>query len=144
MTGNKRLQQLRFRSHDANCVVRDLDALRQRAQVIPPIAALMAANALPRAACKPFDHFGAKGAVAGAFEQRLRPVGVSPRLIADDLETGDTLLERRVVQISDADLDGIIEALEARFRFGCLPLQRGDVLPAARGLILAAAEDAAE
>ncbi|KPH62112.1 hypothetical protein [Novosphingobium sp. ST904] len=115
MAGNKRLQQLRFRSHDANCVVRDLNALRQGAQVIPPIAALMAANALPRAVCKSFDHCGAEGTVAGAFEHCLCPVGVGTGLIADDLEAGYSLLERRVVQIGDAGLNGIIEPLEARF-----------------------------
>ncbi|MDG5972165.1 hypothetical protein JAGODDHD_02927 [Sphingomonas paucimobilis] len=112
--------------------------------MIPPIAALVTANALPRAACKPFDHRRTKGAVAGAFEQGLRPVGVSPRLIAKNLKTGDALLERRVVQIGDACLDGVIEPLEARFRFGRLPLQRGDVFATAFRLILAATEDAAK
>src|SRR3546814_5047763 len=67
-----------------------------------------------------------------------------PRLIAKNLETGDPLLERRVVQIGDACLDGVIEPLEARFRFGGLPLQRGDMLTAALGLILATAENAAK
>jgi hypothetical protein len=32
-------QQFRFRSHDANFGIRDLDAQRQCAQVIPPTAA---------------------------------------------------------------------------------------------------------
>ncbi len=81
--------------------------------------------------------------MAGAFEQRLRPVGIGPRLIADDLEAGDTLLERRVVQIGNARLDGVIEPLEALFRFGGLTLQGSDMLTAAFGLILAAAENAA-
>ncbi|WP_303385064.1 hypothetical protein [Paracoccus sp. (in: a-proteobacteria)] len=80
------------------------------------------------------DHRGTEGAVAGAFKQRLCAVGVGPRLIADDLEAGDTLLERRVVQIGNARLDGVVEALEALFRFGGLSLQRGDMLTAAFGL----------
>ncbi|WLS06717.1 hypothetical protein Q9314_04845 [Shinella sumterensis] len=91
--------------------------------MIPPIAALVAANALPRAACKPFDHCWAKGAVAGAFKHSLRPVGVGPRLIAENLEAGNALLECRIVQIGHTRLDGVIEPLEARFRFGGLPLQ---------------------
>lgn len=83
--------------------------------MIPPIAALVAANAFPRSACKPFDHCGAEGAVTGAFEQSLRPVGVGPRLIADNLEAGYPFLQSRVIQIGDARLDGVIEPLEARF-----------------------------
>jgi hypothetical protein len=112
---NKRLQQLRFRSHDANCIVSDLDALCQSAQVIAPITALVAANALPRAARKPCDHCGTERAVAGAFEQCLSAVGVNPGLIAENLEAGNTLLECRVVQIGNTRLDGVIEPLEARF-----------------------------
>ncbi|MCQ9156275.1 hypothetical protein JZX93_11965 [Acidomonas methanolica] len=144
MTGNKRLQQLRFRSHDANCVVCDLDALRQRAQMIPPIAALRAPDALACASCESLDHGGGDGAVAGAVEQGLRPVGVGPGLIADDLEAGDALLECRVVKIGDARLDGVVNALEAQFRFGRPPLQFGDVLPATLGLIVTAAENGAK
>ncbi|WP_313394066.1 hypothetical protein [Sphingobium yanoikuyae] len=60
--------------------------------------------------------------MAGAFEQGLRPVRVGPRLIAENLEAGNTLLERGVVQIGDARLYGVVEPLEARFRFGRLPL----------------------
>ncbi|MCL4065191.1 hypothetical protein M3484_01195 [Pseudomonas sp. GX19020] len=51
--------------------------------------------------------------MAGTVEQRLSPVGIGSRLIADDLEAGDALLERRVVEIGDAGLDGVIGALEA-------------------------------
>ncbi|WP_294028341.1 hypothetical protein [Sphingopyxis sp.] len=51
--------------------------------------------------------------MAGAFEHSLRPVGVGPRLIAENLEAGNTLLERGVLQIGDARLDGVIEPLEA-------------------------------
>ena len=80
--------------------------------------------------------------MAGTFEQRLRPVGIGPGLIAENLEASDALLERRVVQISHARFDGVIEPLEARFRFGRLPLQRGDVFAAALGLILTTTEDA--
>ncbi|MET4898559.1 hypothetical protein RN629_15600 [Sphingomonadaceae bacterium jetA1] len=82
--------------------------------------------------------------MAGAVEQGLRPVGVGSRLIADDLEAGDALFERRVIQIGHTGLDGVVEPLEARFGFGRLPLQRGDMFAAALGLILAATKDAAK
>ncbi|WP_245439454.1 hypothetical protein [Aminobacter sp. MSH1] len=60
--------------------------------------------------------------MAGIFEQGLRPIGVGPRLIAENLQASDPLLQRRVVQIGNARLDGVIEPLETRFRFGRLPL----------------------
>src|SRR5690606_750451 len=86
LSGYQCPQQRVFVAVDVDRIVRDLDGLRQRAQVIPPITALVTTNALPCATCKPFDHCRAKGAVAGAFEQRLRPVDIGPRLIADHLE----------------------------------------------------------
>ena len=45
----------------------------------------------------------------------LGALGVGLRLIADGLEAVDAVLERRVVQVGDARLDGVVEALEARF-----------------------------
>ncbi|WP_313393004.1 hypothetical protein [Sphingobium yanoikuyae] len=76
--------------------------------MIPPIAALVAANALLRAARKPCDHCGAEGTVAGAFKHGLRAVGIGSCLIANDLETGDPLLERRIIQIGHTRLDGVV------------------------------------
>ncbi|MEN2987356.1 hypothetical protein WG926_03510 [Tistrella sp. BH-R2-4] len=52
--------------------------------------------------------------------------------------------QRRVVQIGNPRLDGVIETLEAQFRFGGSPPQFGDMLAKALGLIFAAAEDAAK
>ncbi|WP_246722668.1 hypothetical protein [Aureimonas sp. OT7] len=118
MAGNKRPQQLRLRSHEADRVVPDLHPLRQRAQVIPPIAAFRAPDSLARVSGKSLDHRRADSIVAGAVEKGLRTVGIGLRLIADHLETGDALLKRRVVQIGDARLDGVVEPLEAHFRFG--------------------------
>ncbi|AJE46465.1 hypothetical protein [Celeribacter indicus] len=91
MAARKRPQQFRFRSHDANCVIRHLDTLRQSAEVIPPIAALTVPDTIACDLRELPDHRRADSAVAGAVEQRLRPVGVRPRLIADDLEAGDAL-----------------------------------------------------
>ncbi|WP_346433304.1 hypothetical protein [Oceaniradius stylonematis] len=81
--------------------------------MIPPIAALAAPDTLPCALREAPDHRGADGTVAGIVEQRLRPVGIEPGLIAHDLEASDALLERGVVQIGDARLNGVVEALEA-------------------------------
>ncbi|KGJ05211.1 hypothetical protein IT41_07485 [Paracoccus halophilus] len=85
MAARERPEQFRFRSHDANCVVCDLDTLRQGAQVIPPIAALTVPDTVAGDLRELPDHRRADSVVAGAVEQRLRPVGVRPRLIADDL-----------------------------------------------------------
>lgn len=112
--------------------------------MIPPIAAFRAPDALARSAGETLDHDGADGTMAGAFEQRLRPVGIDLRLIADHLEAGDALGKRRVVQIGDAGLNGVVETLEAQFRFGRPALQFGDVLAAALSLIGATAENAAK
>ncbi|MEP3688990.1 MAG: hypothetical protein ABJN05_18060 [Sulfitobacter dubius] len=51
--------------------------------------------------------------MARTVEQRLRAVGVRPRLIADDLQAGDAFGQRRIVQIGNPGLDGVIETLEA-------------------------------
>ncbi|WP_034828152.1 MULTISPECIES: hypothetical protein [Alphaproteobacteria] len=85
LAARKRPQQFRFRSHDADCVVGDLDTLRQGAQVIPPIAALTVPDTVASDLRELPDHRRADGAVTGAVEQRLSAVGVRPRLIADDL-----------------------------------------------------------
>ncbi|WP_338049017.1 hypothetical protein [Rhodoligotrophos defluvii] len=51
--------------------------------------------------------------MAGTVEQCLGAVGIGPGLIADHLEAGDALRKRRVVQIGNAGLYGVVEALEA-------------------------------
>ncbi len=43
----------------------------------------------------------------------LSALGVGLGLIADGLQAGDALLHRRVVQVSDPGLDGIIERFES-------------------------------
>ena len=66
----------------------------------------------------------------------LGALGVDLGLIADGLEAVDAVLERRVVQVGDAHLDGVVEALEPGFRFRCAPVQLGDVLAPALGPLL--------
>ena len=68
-------------------------------------------------------------------------LGVGLRLIADRLQAGDALLQRRVVQVGDAGLDGVVEPLEAQVGFGGPLVQLGDVLAAALGALLPAVED---
>ncbi len=81
--------------------------------MIPPIAAVAVPDTVAHDLRELPDHCGTDGAVTGAVEQRLRPVGVGPRLVADDLEACDAFGQRRVVQIGDPRLDGVIETLEA-------------------------------
>ncbi|MGH7058311.1 MAG: hypothetical protein ACREFZ_10665 [Acetobacteraceae bacterium] len=63
------------------------------------------------------------------------------RLVAHRLEAGDTLLQRRVVEISDTSLDRAIEALEPQVGLGGALVQLGDVFAAALGTFLPAIEN---
>jgi hypothetical protein len=56
------------------------------------------------------DHGRADCAQGRGCPAALAP-GRRPR--ADDLETGDALLERRIVQFGDAGFDGVVKALDA-------------------------------
>jgi len=50
--------------------------------------------------------------LAAAFDNGGCPLRLRLRLIADRLEAGDAVLERRVVEIGHAAFDRIIEPLE--------------------------------
>ncbi|WP_243698755.1 hypothetical protein [Paracoccus alkanivorans] len=71
----------------------------------------------------------------------MRALGVRFCLIADSLEPIDAILERRIVQIDHARLDGVIDPLEAQFRFRCPLVQLGDMFLAALGAFFPAVED---
>jgi len=60
-------------------------------------------------------HLRGNGIIAGVFEHGLGALGIGLRLIPDGLQAVDAVFERWVVQIGDARLDGVVEALEARF-----------------------------
>ena len=75
-----------------------------------------------------------------ALEHRLCPLGIGLGLIADGLEAIDPIFQRRVVQIGHARLDGVIEALEAEFRFGRTLVQFGDMVAALFGVFFSAVE----
>nr|WP_307022188.1 hypothetical protein [Ancylobacter polymorphus] len=92
------MQQFRFRSHDANLVIGDLDALGEGAQVIPPIAAPFHPQAAARRIGQRVDHVGGDCLIAAAVERHLNPFGIGGGLIPDRLQTGDAILEAHIVE----------------------------------------------
>ena len=58
------------------------------------------------------DHGGRNRLLPHTLGHRLGTVGIGLGLIANRLQTGDALLERRVAQIGDAGFDGVIESLQ--------------------------------
>jgi hypothetical protein len=69
----------------------------------------------PRGFGEGAHHLRGNGIFAGVLKHGLGALGIGLRLIADGLEAVDTVLERRVVQVGDARLDGVVEALETGF-----------------------------
>ncbi|MGB8364461.1 MAG: hypothetical protein WCE20_08030 [Rhizomicrobium sp.] len=65
-------------------------------------------------------------------------------LIANSLEAGDALFQRRVVQIGDTRLDGVIEPLKPQVGLRRALIEFGDMFAAAFGALLAAVEDGSE
>ncbi|EPH0448317.1 hypothetical protein ACVT5G_002377 [Pseudomonas aeruginosa] len=63
-SGDQRSQQFRLRSHDANLVVGDLDALRQRAQVVAAVAAIVEPDPFAGLPGEPLEHVGGDTLVA--------------------------------------------------------------------------------
>nr|WP_254692970.1 hypothetical protein [Shinella daejeonensis] len=74
----------------------------------------------------------------------MRAVGIHTGLVANNLQANYPLLQRRIIQIGHSRLDGIVEPLQAQFRFCGPSFQLIDVLLAPFGLFRAAAENAAE
>ncbi|MDD2876268.1 MAG: hypothetical protein PHT60_03460 [Acidiphilium sp.] len=89
-------------------------------------------------------HLRSNGLAAGVLKHGLGALGIGLRLIADGLEAVDAVLERRVVQVGDTRLDGVVEALEARFGFGRTPVQFANVLMLALGSLLSPVEHCGE
>ena len=90
------------------------------------------------------DHLRRDGLGAGVVEHGLGALGVGLRLVPDSLETLDPILERRIVDVGHARLDGVVEAFQAQFRFGGALVQLGDMLAAALGLLLPAVKHTGE
>ena len=86
------------------------------------------------------DHGGRDCLLPRAFRHRLCALGVGLGLIADRLQASDALLQRRVVQVGDTGLDGVIEPLETQIGLGGALVQFSNMLAAAFGPLLAAVE----
>jgi len=106
--------------------------------VVPAIAAAVQPDTLAGGCGELAQHLRRYRLLSCILEHGLRPVGVGLGLIADGFEAVDAVFQRRVVQIGHARLDGIIEALEAQFRFGGALVQLGDMLAAALGMFFPA------
>ena len=81
--------------------------------MVAPIAAAVDLDAFT---CRPgerLDHLRRDRLLTRRLQDRDGTRGVGLRLVADRLEARDALLERRVVEIGDAGLDGVIEPLLA-------------------------------
>ena len=85
--------------------------------MVTAIAAAFKADMPPRGFGEGAHHLRGNGLAAGVLKHGLGALGIGLRLIADGLQAVDAILERRVVQVGDARLDGVVKALEARFGF---------------------------
>nr|WP_254691514.1 hypothetical protein [Shinella daejeonensis] len=74
----------------------------------------------------------------------MSAISIHTGLVADNLETNDPLLQRRIVQIGYTCLDSVVEPLQAQFRFCGPSFQLINVLLAPLSLFRAAAENAAK
>ena len=134
------MQQIALRSDDADLAIGDLDALGERSEMVAAIAA--ASDPYPLASGRgELPHYGERdGLLADAFEGSSRSLGFGLRLVTDRFEAGDAVLERRVVQLGDAALAGVVKTLEPQICFRGPLVQLGDMFTAALGSVLAAIE----
>ena len=112
----------------------------ERPQVIAAITAAIDPHALAGRSGELPDHGGGDGLLARTFQHGLAAFGISFGLVPNGFEAGDTLLQRRVVQIGDARLDGVIEPLEAQVGLSGALIQFRDVFAATLGALLAVVE----
>jgi hypothetical protein len=75
-----------------------------------------------------------------AFQCGLGTHGVGLGLIPDRLQTGETFLQTRVVQIGDTGLDGVVEPLETEVSLRGALVQFGDMLAPPLSALLAAVQ----
>jgi hypothetical protein len=112
--------------------------------MVPAITTPFKADMPPRGFGEGAHHLRGDGLAAGVLKHGLGALGSRLRLIADGLEAVDTVLERRVVQVGDACLDGVVEALEARFSLRRTPVQFANVLTLTLGSLLSPVEHGGE
>ncbi|MDF1806336.1 MAG: hypothetical protein P1U60_08165 [Hyphomonas sp.] len=108
--------------------------------MIAPIAAALQPHFLAGRCGESLDHFRRDGLMSGAVEHGFGAFRVGFRLITKDFQTGDALFQRRIVEVGDADLDGVVKAFQPQLRFRCPPVQFGDVLTAALSALLPSVE----
>jgi hypothetical protein len=75
------------------------------------------------------------------IKHTLGPLCVGAGLIADGLQLGYAVLEHRVGDVSDAVLDGVVQALEFGFSLGRTLAQFGDMRCSALRAFLPAMQD---
>jgi hypothetical protein len=104
--------------------------------MVAAVAAAFKADTLARSTGEFAQHLRRDRLVPRVLKHGLGAFGIGLRLIADCLEAVDTILERRVIQAGYTRLDGVVEALEARFGFRRTPVQFANVLTAEFGSLL--------
>ncbi|ALK09716.1 hypothetical protein [Blastochloris viridis] len=114
--------------------------------MVAAIAAALKPNVLAGGVGEGAGHLQRDRLGSRVVEHCLCPFGVGAGLIPDCLETVDAVFQRRIVNIGNARLNGVIEPLEAQFRFGGALVEFGDMdmLAAALALFLPAVEDVAQ
>ena len=116
-------------------------ALGERAEMVAAIAAAVDLDPLACRPGEPLDHLWRDRLLTRRLQHRGGTRGVGLRLVADRFEACDALFQRRVVEIGDSGLDGVIEPLEPCVGLRRALVQLGDVLTAALGTFLPAVED---
>ncbi len=112
--------------------------------MVTAIATPFKPNALTRGFGEGAHHLRGDGLAAGVLKHGLGAPGIGLRLIAGSFQAIDAVLERRVVQVGNARLDGVVEALEAGFGFRRTPVQFANVLMLALGSLLPPVEHCGE
>ena len=78
--------------------------------------------------------------MGGAFQHRLNPCGVGPRLVPKRGEARDALAKGGFGRVERTGLDSVVEPLEARVGLGRTLVQLGDMLAAPLDALLPAVE----
>ena len=110
---SQNLQKLVARAHDPNLALGDLDPLGQRPQMIPPKSAVLSTHAPTGDGRKAGDLLG-RDRLSRTLDRGACAFRVDARLIARRLQFLDPRPERRIVEISDAALNGVVKALQSR------------------------------
>ncbi|MBR1138978.1 MAG: hypothetical protein ACR65X_07190 [Methylocystis sp.] len=112
--------------------------------MVAAVATAFKADALAGGLGEGADHLRGNGLGTGGVEHGLGALGIGLGLVPDGLEAVDAVFQGRIVDAGHARLNGVVEALEAKFGFGGAFVQFGDVLAAAFGLLLPPIENAGE